>query len=105
MSQILLPPMLYRKDRVVRSTRCAPATSSSSARPSRARSGDTAEITLDTSNIQHYLIGANWSVDKAQRWRGYGFSTIIGPDGAILATAKGLYGSEIIFAEIEVAKP
>jgi len=43
---------------VVRSTRCAPATSSSSARPSRARSGDTAEITLDTSNIQHYLIGA-----------------------------------------------
>ena len=58
MSQILLPPMLYRKDRVVSSTRCAPATSSSSARPSRARSGDTAEITLDTSNIQHYLIGA-----------------------------------------------
>ena len=43
MSQILLPPMLYRKDRVVSSTRCAPATSSSSARPSRARSGDTAE--------------------------------------------------------------
>lgn len=54
--------------------------------------------------FQHHLIGANWSVDKTQRWRGYGFSTIIGPDGTILATAKGLYGSEIIFAELETAK-
>ena len=51
----------------------------------------------------HYLIGANWSVDKAQRWRGYGFSTIIAPTGAIVATAKSLYGSEIVYAEIATA--
>lgn len=57
------------------------------------------------SKFQHYLIGANWSVDKAQRWRGYGFSTIISPNGKVLATAKSLHGSEIIFAELEAAKP
>jgi predicted amidohydrolase len=54
--------------------------------------------------FEHYLIGANWSVDRAQRWRGYGFSTIIGPDGRIVATARSLYGSEIVFAEIQTAK-
>ncbi len=54
--------------------------------------------------FRHYLIGANWSVDQRQRWRGYGFSSIIGPDCTIRAMAKSLYGSEIIFAEIETAK-
>jgi predicted amidohydrolase len=54
--------------------------------------------------FNHYLIGANWSVDWGQRWRGYGFSTIIGPDGQIVASATSLYGSEIVFAEIKVAK-
>jgi hypothetical protein len=58
MSQNLLPPMLYRKDRVVSSTRCAPATSSSSARPSRGEVATPLKITLDTSDIQHYLVGA-----------------------------------------------
>jgi predicted amidohydrolase len=54
--------------------------------------------------FRHYLIGANWSVDRRQRWRGYGFSTIIGPAGQIIATAKSLYGSEIVYAEIQTAK-
>ena len=53
---------------------------------------------------KHYLIGANWSVDRPHRWRGYGFSTILGPEGQILATAKSLYGSEIIYAEITTAR-
>jgi predicted amidohydrolase len=50
--------------------------------------------------FQHYLIGANWSVDKEQPWFGYGFSTILGPDGKVLASATSLYGSEIIYATI-----
>jgi predicted amidohydrolase len=53
---------------------------------------------------KHNLIGANWSVDRQERWRGYGFSTILGPEGQILATAKSLYGSEIIYAEIATAQ-
>jgi predicted amidohydrolase len=55
--------------------------------------------------FQHYVIGANWSVDEPQNWRGYGFSTIISPEGKVLATAKSLHGSEILFAELECAQP
>jgi predicted amidohydrolase len=54
--------------------------------------------------FKHYVIGANWSVDEPQAWRGYGFSTIIGPNGKVLATAKSLYGSEIVYAELAPAK-
>jgi predicted amidohydrolase len=54
--------------------------------------------------FHHYVIGANWSVDRPQRWRGYGFSTILGPDGRIKATAKSLYGSEIVYADLETAR-
>ena len=53
--------------------------------------------------FNHYVIGANWSVDAAQPWFGYGFSTIIAPDGAVLASAKSLHGSEIVYAEIPTA--
>ena len=49
----------------------------------------------------HHIIGANWSVDKKQSWRGYGFSTILKNDGTIAAHAKTLYGSEIIYADLE----
>jgi predicted amidohydrolase len=48
----------------------------------------------------HYVIGANWSVDQKQAWRGYGFSTVYGPGGAVVATARTLYGSEIVYATI-----
>jgi len=51
----------------------------------------------------HFVIGANWSVDGRQRWYGYGFSTIYGRDGKVLATARSLYGSEIVTATIEAA--
>lgn len=52
----------------------------------------------------HYVIGANWSVDRPEAWRGYGFSTIIGPTGTVVASAKSLHGSEIVMAEIQTAK-
>lgn len=54
--------------------------------------------------FHHCVIGANWSVDQKQTWRGYGFSTIFAPDGKILATARSLYGSEIIYAELPTAR-
>jgi predicted amidohydrolase len=51
--------------------------------------------------FKHYVIGANWSVDQKQAWRGYGFSEIIDPDGKVVSSAKSLYGSEIVYAEIK----
>ena len=57
----------------------------------------------------HYVIGANWSIDEpkgaapAPAWRGYGFSPIISPEGKLVATAKSLYGNEIVYAEIDTA--
>ena len=51
----------------------------------------------------HYVIGANWSVDKQQPWTGYGFSTIIAPGGKVIASAHSLHGSEIVYATIPTA--
>lgn len=51
-----------------------------------------------------HLIGANWSVDEKQDWRGYGFSEIISNEGKVVAAAKSLYGSEIVYAELPMAK-
>ena len=53
--------------------------------------------------FKHYVIGANWSVDQREKWFGYGFSTIIGPDGKVVATTKSLYGSEILYTTIKTA--
>ena len=53
--------------------------------------------------FNHYVIGANWSVDQKQPWRGYGFSTIISPDGKVVASAKSLHGSEIVYSTIKTA--
>jgi predicted amidohydrolase len=53
--------------------------------------------------FKHYLIGANWSVDQKQKWFGYGFSVVLGPDGKVLASAKSLYGSEIVYATLPTA--
>jgi predicted amidohydrolase len=53
--------------------------------------------------FNHYVIGANWSVDQKQAWRGYGFSTIISPDGKVVASASSLHGSEIVYATIKTA--
>lgn len=53
--------------------------------------------------FKHYVIGANWSVDHHEKWFGYGFSEILGPDGKVLAAAKSLYGSEIVYATIKTA--
>lgn len=50
----------------------------------------------------YYVVGANWSVDKQQPWTGYGFSAVIGPKGEVLASAKSLHGSEIVYATIPV---
>jgi predicted amidohydrolase len=35
--------------------------------------------------FNHYIIGANWSVEEPQQWFGYGFSEILAPGGEILA--------------------
>ena len=50
--------------------------------------------------FDHYVIGANWSVDEPQQWHGYGFSDIYAPTAKLLATATTLYGSEIVYATI-----
>lgn len=54
--------------------------------------------------FNHYVIGANWSVDQKPEWRGYGFSTIYAPGGKILASARSLHGSEIVYATLETEK-
>jgi predicted amidohydrolase len=53
--------------------------------------------------FNHYLIGANWSVDQKQPWNGYGFSEILSPEGEILAASHKLYGSDIVYATIKTA--
>ena len=53
--------------------------------------------------FKHHLVGANWSVDKEQDWRGYGFSVIISSEGKVASAAKSLYGSEIVYAELPTA--
>ena len=54
--------------------------------------------------FKHHLIGANWSVDKKQAWRGYGFSVVISNEGKVVANARTLYGSEIVYADLPTAK-
>ena len=54
--------------------------------------------------FKHHLVGANWSVDQKQDWRGFGFSVIISNEGKVVASAKSLYGSEIVYAELPTAK-
>jgi len=51
----------------------------------------------------HHVIGANWSVDKTQNWRGYGFSVIISNEGEVVSSAKSLFGSEIVYADLTTA--
>lgn len=53
--------------------------------------------------FKHHVIGANWSVDAPQKWHGYGFSVILSPEGKVLASAKSLYGSEIVYATLKTA--
>lgn len=48
-----------------------------------------------------HILGANWSAPRAQRWRGYGFSTLIDRHGQVAATARSLYGEEVVVGEIE----
>ncbi len=55
-------------------------------------------------NFDHHVIGANWSVDERQKWRGYGFSTIYTSGGKVAATGKSLRGDEIVYAELETAR-
>jgi predicted amidohydrolase len=54
--------------------------------------------------FKHHVIGANWSVDHKQDWRGYGFSVILSNEGKVVASAKTLYKSEIVYAELPTAK-
>ena len=54
--------------------------------------------------FHHHLIGANWSVDEKQAWRGYGFTSIISRDGKVLSSARSLFGSEIVYADLPIRK-
>ncbi len=49
------------------------------------------------------ILVANWSADKEQKWRGYGFSEVIRADGQVLACSHSLYGSTIVYARLPVA--
>ena len=40
---------------------------------------------------------------SAGKWFGYGFSVIIDPEGKVVASAKSLYGSEIVYSTITTA--
>jgi hypothetical protein len=60
-------------------------------------------VVLRTTSRTRETVGANWSVDKKQKWRGYGFSEIISNEGKVVASAKSLYGSEIIYADLPTA--
>ena len=55
--------------------------------------------------FKHHLIAANWSVDGPQGWRGYGFSVIVSREGKVLAAAKSVFGSEIVYADLPIGKP
>jgi len=62
---------------------------------------------LAKAKVPFHIIGANWSVDDSsdKDWPGYGYSTIFGPNGTILA-ASGLFeGSDIVFAQIPCQNP
>jgi predicted amidohydrolase len=50
--------------------------------------------------FDHHLVAANWGADQDHGWRGFGHSSIISKDGRVLASAKQLYGSEIVYAEL-----
>jgi predicted amidohydrolase len=63
----------------------------------------TARLGERVAPFRHYLIGANWSVDRPQTWHGYGSSTILAPDGRVLAQARSATGSEIVYATIPTA--
>ena len=62
------------------------------------------ELPSRAQTYNHYIIGANWSVDNKQSWYGCGFSEIISPDGKILAGSNRLYDSDIIYAVIKTAR-
>ena len=61
------------------------------------------KLPLRVAHFHHYVIGANWSVDEGHPWFGYGFSTIISPNGEVLASAHSLHGSEIVYATLATA--
>ena len=58
------------------------------------------ELPARVDGVDVTLVAANWSVERPRPWHGYGYSTVVGPDGTILATAASLYGEEIVFADL-----
>ncbi|MCE9548529.1 MAG: carbon-nitrogen hydrolase family protein [Planctomycetia bacterium] len=61
------------------------------------------QLPAKVKRFDHNLIAANWSVDEKQAWRGFGFSVIISKQGEVLSTAKRIYGSDIVYADLPVA--
>ncbi len=46
------------------------------------------------------VIGATWSSEKSQSWRGHGLSEIIRHDGEVPACTHRLLGSDIVHADL-----
>jgi predicted amidohydrolase len=47
-----------------------------------------------------HMIAANWSVDRAPEWHGYGYSQVISKDGSVLNRARTKTGDEIVYARL-----
>jgi predicted amidohydrolase len=62
------------------------------------------ELPARTKSAGFHLVGANWSVDEAQPWHGYGHSVIVRRDGTVLASAKTKVGSEILYADLPLQR-
>jgi predicted amidohydrolase len=63
------------------------------------------KLPAQVKQFKHHLIAANWSVDGPQGWRGYGFSVIISREGKVVAAAKSVFGSDIVYADLPIGKP
>ena len=50
-----------------------------------------------------HLVGANWSVEAEQDWRGYGYSVIVARGGRVVARAETRLGAEIVYATLPTA--
>lgn len=56
------------------------------------------------SSFNSFLIPFSSIYVQPYDWYGYGCSTIISPEGQVLATSRTIYGSEVVFADLPVQK-
>lgn len=51
-------------------------------------------------NLNHYIVGCNWSTDEDQEWPGAGFSSHYAPRGELLASTADMTGSTIVYSTL-----